>query len=477
MAKREHSLRTTLTVITVAATVLACAVAATLVVLTSSLRTASFNWIQAVESVRLLEEAELDLLMRERTRDPVLTRELEAHMRERLEQAHRFIASEAERRAVERAESTLDEYLRLVRTPGALPAEVAAGLEATFEAIESVVTLNVVEAQAASRRVESWDRLANTVGVSIGAALLLLSGGFLWWLNSRAFRPMLALGGSIERFAQGDRGARAEVRGPLEIREMARRFNEMAAALAVQREAQMSFLGGVAHDLRNPLSVLKVAAATVRPEKPLPPEPRIRKMLDMISRQVVRLERMVTDLLDMAGIEAGRLELKLQRADLRGLVGVVVELFEGSGLRHRLVASVPDQEVPVRCDPLRIEQVLGNLLSNAIKYSPEADQVEVSLAVQDGQALLSVTDHGIGIPEDEQPRLFEPFRRIGLSTDGIPGVGLGLFVVQQIVEAHRGRIEVRSVPGMGSTFRVFLPLAADADALRAEAPERTGPGL
>ena len=116
----------------------------------------------------------------------------------------------------------------------------------------------------------------------------------------------------------------------------------------------------------------------------------------------------------------------------------------------------------IRCDPLRIEQVITNLLSNAIKYSPEGGRVDVAVAPQEDGAVISVTDQGLGISEEDQQRLFEPFRRVGLSMETIPGVGLGLFVVRRIVEAHHGRIDVTSARGKGSSFRIWIPSSPDS---------------
>jgi signal transduction histidine kinase len=262
----------------------------------------------------------------------------------------------------------------------------------------------------------------------------------------------------MRRFGAGDRSARAPENGPAELLVTARTFNEMAAALERQREAQLAFLGGIAHDLRNPLATLKLTAAVATmDERPLPPAAEIRTLFQRVDRQVVKLDRMVEDLLDAARVEAGRLSLELQRCDVRALVTEVVDQHRPAAPDHRIEVSLPADPVPVRCDPIRIEQVLANLVGNAIKYSPGGGRVRVGVTAEEGRATLSVTDQGLGIPFDEQGHIFEPFRR-GARHDGIPGMGLGLSVARRIVEAHGGALDVESAPGAGSVFRVRLPL-------------------
>jgi signal transduction histidine kinase len=239
----------------------------------------------------------------------------------------------------------------------------------------------------------------------------------------------------------------------------------MASALAAQHQAQVAFLAGVAHDLRNPISALSLSVGLIDPNAPLPPEPRIRRTIELVRRQLKKLERMVSDFMDMTKVEAGRLELQVEPHDLRQLAGDVVSLFEATEPEQRIELALPDEPLQVECDPLRIEQVMSNLISNALKYSPRARKIEVTLAREGRDACFIVRDYGIGISEEDQRRLFEPFQRAGLSKDTIPGAGLGLYVVQRLVQAHSGRIEVTSAPGQGARFTVRLPLkdaAADA---------------
>jgi signal transduction histidine kinase len=216
----------------------------------------------------------------------------------------------------------------------------------------------------------------------------------------------------------------------------------------------------VAHDLRNPLTALQLAARGAGSGS-LPPE-RVQQRLAMVERQVDRLGRMVNDLLDTTRIEAGQLELHLGEHDLIELVREAVELHRPVSPLHTLELQVPGHPAPVHCDPTRISQVLNNLLSNAIKYSPEGGTVRIQVAPWEDGYRIAVTDSGVGIPATERESIFEPFRRSSSTRGVIPGVGLGLAVARKIVAAHGGSLDVESEPGRGSTFYAKLPVTSGA---------------
>src|SRR5262249_25288417 len=151
-----------------------------------------------------------------------------------------------------------------------------------------------------------------------------------------------ALAKVMDRFGGGDLEARGDPIGPIEVREMARRFNAMADALEKQRETQRSFLASVAHDLRHPLGALKLATAVLRPGGGAVGEDRLKMVEPVVKRQIQRLERMVTDLLDTTSIEAGRLRLHLEVHDARRLIDETRELFEAAKADHPLAVLVPE---------------------------------------------------------------------------------------------------------------------------------------
>jgi signal transduction histidine kinase len=245
---------------------------------------------------------------------------------------------------------------------------------------------------------------------------------------------------------------------------MARAFNDMAQELVRQRQTQMTFLAGIALDLRNPLAPLRTAVAVLAADDAC--KPTNSALLRVLERQVEHLDRLIGDLVEVGRIEAGRLDLRLEEVDARSLVEEAVELFRLAAPNITLQLRIPDSPVTLRCDPSRIRQVLNNLISNAVKYSRQGGQVAVSIHHGGSHVCFDVRDRGFGISKPDLKRLFEPFRRAKRAIDSpVAGEGLGLFGVRRIVEAHGGRLEVVSAEGEGSTFRVELPVSISDHAM------------
>ncbi|WAS95985.1 sensor histidine kinase [Nannocystis punicea] len=452
---RGIRLRTLSWAVTVVLILVALAVSAALVLLTNYIHQTNDSLAASVESVRLTREIELTLdLLAHVGPDDLTARHLRGDLRELLQEAGHHVTTSHEAATLVEAAARIDLYLNAGRDQLVAPGELTRLRAAALDATDRFVAVNVAQSLAAREQADHWDRLANIIGLAAGAFLLLAAGLLAWWLRARAFQPLIGLAATMEAFARGRRDARAAEVGPYELREIAGRFNAMADTLAAQRAAQMTFLGGVAHDLKNPLAALRLALASQARD----PESasRARRTLDIVARQTTHLERMVGDFLDIARIEAGRLELRPVDCDLRELVRESAALFDGYP-RHQLAVDAPAGPVELRCDPLRVTQIVVNLISNAVKYSPEGGPVEIAVSATEDVATVAVRDHGVGMSEAEVRRIFEPFSRVGLSRDAIPGVGLGLHVLLQLVQAHGGTVDVDSAPGRGSTFRVHLP--------------------
>jgi signal transduction histidine kinase len=483
------SLKTVLTTAVALLGALSIAAAASLVILTSYLHRTTDSLGSAARGVHLAEELKVDLLNLHRLSSPFLPpgdetarwraaneSDLHAHLSEARKVVHtheeRALLAEVER-AISAYMLARDEALKL--PPGRSVVELNVRLDAALTPLDRLVTLNVDEALAARSQSARWDNLANIAGIGVAALLVLGGAGLLLWMRRYVFRPLLDISRAMRRFGSGRKRTRAPEEGPTELREMARTFNDMANSLSRQQDEQLTFLAGVAHDLRNPLSALKMSAALVTSGRPLPEE-RLHKTMALVRRQVARLDRMVGDLLDATRIEAGRFELQLDERDARDLAREVVELYQAGGSSHDLRLLLPEQPVLLRCDGSRVEQVLHNLVSNALKYSPVGSRVDVEVRPEGDEVLLSVVDRGIGISTEELRHLFAPFRRSGRARETAPGVGLGLSVSRRIVEAHGGRIEVESRPGVGSTFRVRLPRALAVAHPSEARPEASTPG-
>jgi PAS domain S-box-containing protein len=218
------------------------------------------------------------------------------------------------------------------------------------------------------------------------------------------------------------------------------------------------FLSVASHELRSPLTSLQLAVHGLSRRLGLGSEtsPEVRKSLELAARQLRRMGHLVGLLLDVSRIQAGRLDLEPHVVDLSRLVrGITVEL--GEELRRSgsdLVVHAP--EPVLGCwDGSRVEQIVINLLTNAIKFG-EGRPIEMTVAAEGGTARLTVEDSGIGISEELQSRVFERFAR-GVSARHYGGLGLGLYVVRTIVEAHGGRVFVESASGQGTRFTVELP--------------------
>ena len=226
------------------------------------------------------------------------------------------------------------------------------------------------------------------------------------------------------------------------------------------REQLEDVLRAVSHDLRNPLAVVQGQAQLLLRafDKAGITGPE-RKSAEAILSSAQRMNRMIQDLVDAARQEAGLLKLEREPVDLPAAVrGVLERLAPGlDSARIRVVA--PAGLPPVWADPNRLERILTNLLSNALKYSAPASEVTVTLSQRNGEVITSITDRGPGIPPEELPHLFERYYRGPAARAEPEGLGLGLYITRQLVEAHGGRIWAESQVGVGSTFSFSLPIA------------------
>ncbi len=245
-----------------------------------------------------------------------------------------------------------------------------------------------------------------------------------------------------------------------------RELSKKNAELERLNEQKNAFLGMAAHDLRNPLSAIMTYSEFLAQDMDGILAPEQREFLETIQSSSEFMLRLINDLLDIAKIESGKLQLSRQPTDLAALVRRNVTLAAVMAAKKDIDIRLVDEALPVvSVDPTKITQVLNNLISNAIKFSRPGTCVTVRVERQGDEALLSVQDQGQGIPAGEFDKLFQPFSRTSVrSTAGEKDTGLGLAIVRRIVTGHGGRIWVDSEVGVGTTFHVALPLNPAPDA-------------
>ncbi|MGH8944857.1 MAG: sensor histidine kinase, partial [Acidimicrobiia bacterium] len=234
--------------------------------------------------------------------------------------------------------------------------------------------------------------------------------------------------------------------------ENARLFDQARQATRARDE----MLGVVAHDLRNPLNTISLAAQLLLEQLPADQQPLERRQAEIIGRAVAGMNRLIQDLLDVKRIEHGLLALEPASIDLASVVQDAVELLRPLATARRLALETSLAPVEhVRADPVRVQQVISNLVGNAIKFTPIGGRIRVDLIRNDVELAIRVSDTGRGITAEEIPHIFSRFWQSRRSDQR--GIGLGLAIARGIVEAHGGRIWVESRPGEGSMFVFTLP--------------------
>jgi signal transduction histidine kinase len=265
--------------------------------------------------------------------------------------------------------------------------------------------------------------------------------------------------GVISVYGSGPRKFSAEEEGLLQA------FADQAA-LALEKaqlyQQKEEFLSMTAHDLRAPLTAIKMSAGLLQANLPSDLAAPLIQLASNIGRNSERLNTMLEDLLDFSRLEQGRITLKLERLELAEALAAAVHplapLFEEKNQAIEL--QRPTQELWVLADRNRLEQALVNLLINANKYTPAGGSVKISFALEPGFVTVQLSDSGPGIPKDEQSLIFSRYYRRAVHDQSriATGSGLGLPIARSLVELHKGQLWVESEPGQGSTFKVKLPL-------------------
>lgn len=219
-----------------------------------------------------------------------------------------------------------------------------------------------------------------------------------------------------------------------------------------------TFISVISHELKTPVALIKGYAGTLRREDARWDQKTVRDSAAIIEEEADRLTQLIDNLLDASRLQAGALKLNLGELALDQLARHIVKKFSVEAAQHPLALDFPPDFPTVPADATRLEQVLSNLINNAIKYSPAHTAITIAGRVTPREVIVTVTDRGIGIPLEEQARIFERFYRVDDALSRrTQGSGLGLYLAKAVIEAHRGRIWVKSAPGQGATFAFALP--------------------
>jgi signal transduction histidine kinase len=321
---------------------------------------------------------------------------------------------------------------------------------------ETVGYLLTTGAPPAQRTIEA--QYLERVNLSLLAAAL---GGVVLALVLGLFvartltRPLRELTGATRALARGDLQQQVTVHADDEIGELAQSFNQMSADLARAQQARKQMTADIAHDLRNPLTVLGgyLESLTDGTLKPTP------ERFSVMQAEVAHLQRLVDDLRTLSLADAGELRLQKKPARVVDLLERVAESYryqaEAQGIRLEVQAQADLTEVDL--DPARMEQVLGNLVSNALRYTPEGGEIQLNGRQAAGRVIFEVVDNGSGISPEIIPHIFERSFRGDSSRSGDES-GLGLAIAKSIVESHSGEIGVKSESGNGCRFWIAMPV-------------------
>ena len=300
--------------------------------------------------------------------------------------------------------------------------------------------------------------LSKPLGLAVVAALLV-GLAFSWLISRWITRPLTAIARAADEIGQGNLDFQLQVSGPAEIEHVARQFNNMAAEVRASRQAQQAFIANVSHDLKTPLtSILGFSQALV--EGVASDKAGVQRAAGIIYAEAQRMSRLVEQLLDLAKLEAGRVQLQRSAVNLTELVQEVARRFaplaEEKGVN--LTAS-GDEAVWVSGDADRLMQALTNLLDNALRYTPNNGAVSLHVGPQadaPDYAEVTVRDTGPGIAPEDAERVFDRFYQADKARKR-GSAGLGLAIVQEIVRAHGGQVGVYAARGQGATFWIRLP--------------------
>jgi len=296
--------------------------------------------------------------------------------------------------------------------------------------------------------------------VRAGIVALVLSVLIAWLIARSVGRPLEEVAGAAQALAKGSLGRRAPVSGPGEVQSLAVSFNRMADQVEASQNSQRDFVANVSHELKTPLTSIQGFSQALLDGTASGPEG-MAHAARVIGSEADRMRRMVDELLVLARLDAGQLEMKRDRVAIGPLLFECLDKLAPQAREADVDVTVHgDESLYVVGDLDRLKQVVINLLDNALAHTPVGGTVTLTARKAGSHDIeITVTDTGQGIPAAELSRVFERFYRVDRSRQRSRGAGLGLAIAKEIVEAHGGDIRAESVVGLGSEFIIRLPSA------------------
>ena len=401
------------------------------------------------------------------------------------------------KRAITRAEVLVNAGYTIAQTDKLVSVDDAPAIRALLSLTDAVATLRQAKTKIVSTKIGSLADTINVAAIGIGLLLVILILALAWFLRSRLINPLSRL---ITAFDKVDPAAPGLTRLPgsgtegdeldmvatagnrfldtMEIHLTERRNAEKSLESAREiadkaNKAKSEFLSSMSHELRTPMNAILGFAQMLdyNPKEPLTTAQK--KSVDHILKGGQHLLELINEVLDLAKIESGKMEMSIEDVSIRNVLdeclSLVQTMAENQGIEI-IVAEGFDKPVVIRSDYTRARQALLNLISNAVKYNRENGKIVLNCYVAtNGMLRISVTDTGEGISKDKLDELFQPFSRLGAENTEIEGTGIGLVITKQIIESMGGRIDVESEIGKGTTFWLELPLSESGQAKDLEA--------
>lgn len=288
---------------------------------------------------------------------------------------------------------------------------------------------------------------------------ITITGFFTYYLFKKITAPLREMNIAVHKFAKGKFDQEVNITSHDEVGELGVTFNYMAKELSSMDQMRKDFVANVSHDLRSPLTSIHGFVRAFLDDTI--PNGRKRHYLILMNEQTERMIKLVNDLLDMARIEAGQLEIRPVIFNLSELVRQVLARMESEFAKKQINVNLiceEAQDIQVVADPDRIDQVIANLIQNAIQFSLNDGTIDIILK-KDEMTMVCIRDYGLGINQKDLPSIWERFYKVDTARTKKTGTGLGLSIVKHILELHQTDIKVESEVGRGSTFTFTLPTA------------------